>query len=235
MKNQYFGDVNDYVKYGLLRCFSANGLRIGVCWMLTPDDGRPDGRKVDYLSKPGHWKAYDPDLFAHLSQSIASPYGRSLCHIENSTWIPGATAFYGAIVPDARAERLIWYQNALSQLGDSDLIFFDPDNGIEIASRVMGKKNSSKYVYWSELTEAWNRTNAVLVFQHFPRVERSKYIAFRVEEMASKLSGSRIVALRSSNVLYLLAYRPCGSHRIEDSVTLIESKWSRRVRRHTCI
>ena len=35
MKNQYFGDINDYVKYGLLRVFSATH-RVAVCWMLTP-------------------------------------------------------------------------------------------------------------------------------------------------------------------------------------------------------
>jgi len=37
MKNQYFGDINDYRKYGLLRCFAEAGLNIGVCWMLTPE------------------------------------------------------------------------------------------------------------------------------------------------------------------------------------------------------
>jgi hypothetical protein len=45
MKNQYFGDVNDYRKYGLLRSLTAGGrITTTVCWMLTPDDGRPDGR-----------------------------------------------------------------------------------------------------------------------------------------------------------------------------------------------
>ena len=44
MKNQYFGDVNDYRKYGLLRVFANQAaFNIGVCWMLTPDDERRDG------------------------------------------------------------------------------------------------------------------------------------------------------------------------------------------------
>ena len=47
MKNQYFGDVNDYRKYGLLRLLGRAGkVKIGVCWMLTrtttnPMDKRP--------------------------------------------------------------------------------------------------------------------------------------------------------------------------------------------------
>ena len=47
MKDQYVGDVNDYVKYGFLRALSA--ARAGplvVCWMLTPSDEGPDGGKV---------------------------------------------------------------------------------------------------------------------------------------------------------------------------------------------
>ena len=51
MKVQYFGDVNDYRKYILLRRISSE-LKIGVCWMLTPDDGRPDGANRGYLTDP---------------------------------------------------------------------------------------------------------------------------------------------------------------------------------------
>ena len=53
MKNQYFGDINDYRKYGLLRSIIlTTELRILVAWVLTPDDERPDGKFVDYLEKP---------------------------------------------------------------------------------------------------------------------------------------------------------------------------------------
>ena len=35
MKNQYFGDVGDYGKYGLLRHIANNGIKIAVNWYLT--------------------------------------------------------------------------------------------------------------------------------------------------------------------------------------------------------
>ena len=39
MKNQYFGDINDYRKYGLLRILiSGGGIKTIVCWVLRPDD-----------------------------------------------------------------------------------------------------------------------------------------------------------------------------------------------------
>jgi hypothetical protein len=52
MKNQYFGDINDYRKYGLLRAWQAagNGTLL-VAWMLTPDDGSRDGGSRSYLTR----------------------------------------------------------------------------------------------------------------------------------------------------------------------------------------
>ncbi len=51
MKHQYFGDINDYRKYGLLRQLSNFGqIATSVCWMLTPDaPGNVDGQKLAYL------------------------------------------------------------------------------------------------------------------------------------------------------------------------------------------
>ena len=49
MKNQYFGDVGDYGKYGMLRFLADNGIKIAVNWYLTPDDGSNDGKHITYL------------------------------------------------------------------------------------------------------------------------------------------------------------------------------------------
>ncbi len=45
MKNQYFGDINDYRKCGLLRLLTGRGsLSTAICWMLAPNDRSPDGK-----------------------------------------------------------------------------------------------------------------------------------------------------------------------------------------------
>jgi|GEM_PF-6860220 hypothetical protein len=98
MKHQYFGDVNDYVKYGLLRYFAGAGFRLGICWMLTPGDQRSDGRKIKYLSRPETWGHCDPDLFALLSHEVPRAHGRHFRHIETKGMIPNAL-FFGDIVP----------------------------------------------------------------------------------------------------------------------------------------
>lgn len=69
MKNQYFGDIYDFRKYGLLNVIvKVTGQRIGVCWMLTEDDGSRDGQKRNYLSKHHEFEKYNPALFKKLGR-----------------------------------------------------------------------------------------------------------------------------------------------------------------------
>src|SRR5437667_12390503 len=124
MKNQYFGDVNDYLKYGLLRCFANTGLSIGVCWMLTPDDGRSDGRKITYLSDPERWRPCDPLLFDALSKAV-NTQSRHLRHAKSSACLREAQ-FFNQMVPDNLALRKKWLNKALATLADADVLFFDP-------------------------------------------------------------------------------------------------------------
>jgi hypothetical protein len=76
VKDQYFGDVNDYRKYGLLRAILAGAnVRLGVCWMLTAPDSRTDGRHVAYLDNPTKFRRFDHELFVSGSNrsQTASP------------------------------------------------------------------------------------------------------------------------------------------------------------------
>jgi len=101
VKQQYLGDVNDYRKYALLRHFADGGrVKIGVCWMLTPDDEGPDGRKTAYLSDPQKWRGHDPELFDLLQRLVLGSEERLLNRIEASGIIPGAT-FFDEVVPDS--------------------------------------------------------------------------------------------------------------------------------------
>ena len=53
MKNQYFGDINDYRKYGLMRVLAQrSSLALGICWLITEDDEHGDGELRAYLSNP---------------------------------------------------------------------------------------------------------------------------------------------------------------------------------------
>ena len=51
MKNQYVGDIGDFGKYSMLRAFIDAGIKVGVNWYLTEDDGSNDGKFTDYFIK----------------------------------------------------------------------------------------------------------------------------------------------------------------------------------------
>lgn len=225
MKNQYFGDVNDYLKYGLLRCFSEAGLRVRVCWMLTPDDGQSDGRKTRYLSEVARWRKHDPALFDVLRTAVEERQVRDISIIEADGVIPNAT-FFDEMVPDGRQQRTTWFQRSLDALSATDLLSFDPDNGIEIKSKPFGSRGSNKYVFWSEVKLAWERGVSVLLFQHFRREKRDVTIGRSVVRIREELPDGDVTAIRTPHVLFLLVARLEHRSIAQAGVDLAQERWT---------
>lgn len=207
MKNQYFGDVNDYRKYGLLRILAGGALRTGVCWMLTPDDGRRDGRRVQYLDAPDKWRKYDPPLFDCLRECVQVEGARSVLNPRLPALLP-RTDVCAALLTDRRDERHEYFAGMLAQFRNLDLVFFDPDNGLEVASVPCGRKKSSKYLYWDEAAATFAAGHSLLVYQHFPRVEHSAFVARLAAEMRARTGAPQVCWFSTSYVVYFLACQP---------------------------
>jgi hypothetical protein len=227
MKDQYFGDINDYIKYGLLRLFAKTGLRIGVCWMMTPSDGRTDGRKIHYLTNPPRWRDYDPDLFDCLADAVQRD--RNVRQIQRASIMPNCT-FYNDLVPELLESRRIWTSQALKKFPDVDLVFLDPDNGIEVRSTRIGGKGSGKFVYWIEMEAMWSQGYSLLVFQHFPRQNRRQYVSRLTGEVSKRLVAAEVVPIITSNVVYLLAYQPQHKAKAKQAIDSIIKTWLDQVR-----
>ena len=104
MKDQYVGDVSDYVKYGFLR--ALNAARAGplvVCWMLTPSDEGPDGGKVGYLGLPERYRGGDTELFDALGDLVRAGR-RSVEAVEQAELLPGASLL-SPVVSDRADQR----------------------------------------------------------------------------------------------------------------------------------
>jgi hypothetical protein len=130
-------------------CECARDGRLLVAWMLTPNDGSRDGKFRSYLRDRETWRRYDPELFAGLAGLLRLTSIPEVSIIERSALLP-RTSYYSAVVPDTGRERDAWRQGLFSAASDADLVFVDPDNGIEVASKPVGRKGSSKYVTWQE-------------------------------------------------------------------------------------
>ncbi|MGX5709263.1 hypothetical protein [Brucella lupini] len=227
MKHQYVGDINDYRKYALLRALSANGTNsIGVCWMLTPEDGRTDGNKLGYLQQPDRFRHFDADLFDILAHAAGEPDRRRLQVIEDSGAIPQAT-YFNELLPDNMSERQAFMNRCAAALGHTDLVFFDPDNGLEV-SIVNGRKNSSKYLYLDEAAAFYDTGKSLLIYQHFPRIERKAFVAQRSKQLRAIAPGCSIWAFTTAYVVFFCVLNPHSSDKLRTAVEAAAHRWDPR-------
>lgn len=204
MKDQYFADVNDYRKYGLLRALTLpDRLRLGVCWMLTESDGRTDGQFLAYLSNPADFRRHDPDLFDFLNAAV-NENKRCVHRITGSSTLRNAV-FHPDLLTDRAADRAAYFAAAAPLLSDCDLVFFDPDNGIATPSIRKGNKNSAKYLYWDEVSTTFAAGSSVLIYQHFIREERSRFADRLVRDLRTATGAPATFSFGTPHVLFLLA------------------------------
>jgi len=225
MKNQYAGDVNDFRKYGLIRCLTEpEDLSVFCCWMLTPNDGSTDGRHVSYLEDPARWKGHDSDLFDAMAAVVGSPDGRGVRAVEDAGVLRRAS-FFDRILPDGRTERASYFGAAQPMMSEADLVFFDPDNGFEIKSRPQGRKDSSKYLFWDEVALAFRNGASVLAYQHFPRQERTAYTRDRAFQLRTVSGASWTASFATSHVVFLLAPQLRHEFALMEGCRQVQARW----------
>ena len=229
MKNKYFGDINDYRKYGLIRAIlRSNNFNLLIAWMLTPDDSNNDGKRTYYLTEPKKWHKYDKELYKGLQHLMSNPGNRNVGLIEKTDLLSGAK-FFSREVPDSSNDRKDWFQDLLSHAKDSDLVFLDPDNGLEVKSKPCGWKNSSKYLYWHEVKALWQQGKSVLIYQHFCREKRQSFIRRLREGLQKNTKGSLIAAFKTPCVVFFLVLRPECQKNYDSIVADVENYWAKQI------
>lgn len=229
MKNQYVADINDYRKYGLIRMLSDGGkIRTGVCWMLTPNDDRTDGKFIQYVNTPEKWERYDIELFCCLKDCLSNG-DRDVRYIEDTGIIPHAAYNSDLLVDDAK-ERGRYFKNMHDRLESTDLIFFDPDNGLEVKSRPYGCKHSAKYLYWNELSGAYDAGKSVLIYQHFIRENREQFVSRLSSDLRERLSASEVLTFRTPNVVFFLIPQQKHLQHFKERAHDVAERWGKQIR-----
>ena len=137
MQDRYVGDAGDFGKYSLLNAVSVEQ-KLGVAWYLFPDEGHnADGKYVGYLDRPHEWRAKDPEAFDILSSLVAEGRRNTLA-VQESGLLGEGTVFSrrsfpsANLVPSARSiARQEWFAQTRADLEDCEIVFADPDNGLE--------------------------------------------------------------------------------------------------------
>jgi hypothetical protein len=215
VKDQYVGDVNDYLKYALLRSV-ARTAELVVAWMLTTSDGRTDGQRLNYLQRPGVFRDLDPALFDLLEELVRSNQ-RTVAAVEASGVLGVAAYLSDGLEDDPRARNS--YFDRLSRLaGERRTVFFDPDNGLEVSSVLRGRRSSSKYLYWEEAAATFREGRSIVVYQHFPRRPRQTFLEAAVVRARTELGCETVLAFTTSHTAFLIVPQPIDAEEMSRRV-----------------
>jgi len=173
MQNRYAGDIGDYVKLGILRALSP-GYHLGVAWWLYPDEAHnDDGRHIDYLRHPEQWRHFDAALFDALSEIVTSGQ-RDVRALEAANILRGAV-FASDVIPTCglvtqrRQARREWFQTVCQTVQQADLVFVDPDNGLEPDGYSHDSAKAGKSITFDELRALARPGRCLIVYHHHTR------------------------------------------------------------------
>ncbi len=202
MKNQYFGDTRDLFKYDLIHHVVKELRHIGSFLfipMLTRDDGRNDGGKKDYRkAKAGTQNIL---LVSHLENCLKD--GK-----RNISEIKSYFINNGIDIKIHKEEHFLEHKNRSSYFESMDkklllnsLIFLDPDNGLET------KNPNEKHVLYSEIKDIYDKMNeksVIMIYQHFPRVDRQKHIKNLSKKLDDKVGAAPLFVSDNQIVFFFL-------------------------------
>ena len=225
MKNQYFGDINDYRKYGLLRCL-AGRIDLVVSWMLTPDDDGNDGSLTSYLDSSARWEHFDPPLYRALRDARAANR-LDVAVAEAMNLLPGSRFIQTLL--DSPTARPRWLECTLAAAGPTTLTFLDPDNGIEVKSVSSGSSKANKYVFWDELEAIWKTGSSILVYQHFPRENRRRFVTRIADRLAVRLAGATVTPISAARLAFFAVAQHGHRELVQMGVVEAAVRWQNQL------
>src|ERR1700722_19113111 len=204
MQNRDVGDIGDYVKLSILRALSP-GYRLGVAWWLYPDETHnTDGRHISYLQRPDPWWKFHPQLFDALEKIVPSGR-RNVRALEAANLLRGAI-FAGTPIPvddplrESLQKRQQWFNAVQRTLEEADLVFVDPDNGLEPAGYRPGLSKAGKSIMFTELRALATPGRSLILYHHQTRWKTGHHA--EIEHWADRLRGcgfATVDALRAKS------------------------------------
>ena len=237
MKDDYVGNLGDYGKYGLLRALSGvhppgKRLSLGVIWYQTHPKGEPRGN-FDYLDQR-KYKDCDPALFEGL-KAIRDDSRRSLRSIEESGILGDDAKFFDERVPRDPSARELWFDKALQEVMEQDVIFLDPDKGLRVGRTSNGPEQHATI---NELKKVIERGKIAIVYHHhngYPFRRRSRDVARQLQnELDLKVPPGPLLYDPAATDFYVLVPEESAAvppqkliyERVQEFIRCPTSKWA---------
>lgn len=159
MQVQYIGGAGDFGKFALLRHL-MQGRRLAVCWYLTGanDKTRDHDRQFDYLTRPDSFRHLAPELYDQLVEfgRNRGAYADPLTALQSSG-VLGNAVFTRLEVPTRASLRPEWGKKLANTISGANLVFLDPDNGIE------GRRLTRRHVALAEIAALRQKDRAIII------------------------------------------------------------------------
>ena len=222
MQDRWTGNIGDFGKLALLRHL-MEGRQLAICWYLTNglSEQPNEGKYFDYLKHPAEFRHLAPEIFDTLKQIVDS--GETDMHridaLENCGLLNG-TLFHRREVPRRASLREIWARDLVDSISEADLVFLDPDNGIE------GNRVTPKHVALSEIAALRREDRAlVLVQRQSGRQSEAKFLAERLRSLGCR----RIELIRFRLISSRFFVVADHDNVISDRIASFSRKWGKWV------
>lgn len=236
MKNQYAGDVGDYTKLGILRSLENAGFSIGLNWYLTPDEPEhsttfTDGTYTSYLK----CACDTPDVDLHsILKKIGLSNNRTVARLERAKLFEKALFWNKLLEAQKRDE---WHFKALKKLSKQDVIFLDPNNGLEVKSTKPCSRNGNKYTTYKEAADYYSHGATVIIYNHRDRKPECEYVKrfYRFKDI-EETKNAKMFYLRASrysvrDYLFLVQERHFSD--LEMAINnFLATEWCRYLKMH---
>jgi len=154
MQNKYFGDKHDFYKYYFLKEITKD-YSLGIHWCLN--------NRIEENNNDGKFKLTEKEKRKDeiLYNLLVKYRHKDIKYIE--PYFPKKTKYYKTLLKEYYLEH-IYEDEAIEWLKTQDIIFFDPDNGIEVKTMTNEEKN--KFVTYRLLIKYWNMGKSLIIYQH---------------------------------------------------------------------
>ena len=211
MQNRYTGDVGDFSKYGLMRELNKAGLSTALAWYLFPDETHnSDGKHIAYIGRD-EFRRCDPALHDEMYKLISTKK-RNIAAVEKSKILGAHTLFHSTPLDmnqffsfssnkgqkSRKEARKEWLSDCVTKTKGAEIVFFDPDNGLEGNNPRPLSNKGPKFLYWSDLNSFVQRKQSLVLYNHASR-QGTIY-----EQITKRLSEIKIHVPYGSNAFAML-------------------------------